>query len=271
MLTALTMIAFAANSVLNRLGIATGDITPLGFALVRVCAGAVTLLALLTMQGRFQRPKFRIVGALSLVTYMVGFSLAYLTLDAGIGALILFGGVQITMFAGVLLTGGSVPLIRWVGASIAFAGLVYLLAPSGDTAPDFLGSMLMLAAAVGWGVYSLVGRVETDALAATTANFVYALPFLIVAVLIFGSGNVKLGLGLTYAIVSGAVTSAMGYALWYSILPRLEASVAAVAQLTVPIIALAGGMLFLGEELTLRFVITSVLVLGGVALSLRKA
>lgn len=266
------MTAFAANSVLNRVGVSDGVTTPMGFAVVRVASGAL-MLGLITLALRRSLPllkRARVVGTLSLCAYLIGFSIAYLTLDAGIGALILFGGVQITMFAGVLLSGGQVTRWRWIGAAIAFGGLAVLLSPGIGAAPDPFGAFFMTVAAVGWGLYSLAGAKEPDALAGTTANFVLAVPVVLAALFALDLPFEVGGLGFVYAAISGALTSALGYALWYQILPKLEASIAAVAQLTVPVIALAGGVVFLGEALTMRFFVASLLVLGGVAISLRK-
>jgi len=270
LLVALTMVAFAANSVLNRLGVADGMTDPVSFAALRLCSGALALTALvlasrkkLSLWGRS-----RAVGAGSLAVYMIGFSLAYLTLDAGVGALILFGGVQITIFLVVMMRGEPLPRARWQGAGLAMIGLAYLLLP-GATAPDFGGALLMGAAAIGWGVYTLVGRTEPDALAATTGNFIIATIAMAACLLLLPAAHQISAAGAVYAVVSGVVTSAMGYALWYRLLPQLEASIAGIAQLTVPVIALVGGMLFLGEAVTLSFVLASALVLGGVAWSLR--
>jgi drug/metabolite transporter (DMT)-like permease len=202
---------------------------------------------------------------------MLGFSFAYLTLDAGLGALILFAGVQVTMFAGAALGGEPIPPRRWAGAGVAFAGLAWLLWPQGAGAPDPAGAALMAAAALGWGVYSLAGRGTADPLAATAANFVVALPAALVALALAADFGDATATGVGAALVSGAVTSGLGYALWYGVLPRLGASRAAVAQLTVPVIAIAGGVMFLGEAPTLRMLLAGAVVLGGVALSLAPA
>ncbi len=273
LLTSLTMIAFAANSVLNRLALTGGDIGPAEFAAIRVAAGAAMLLALVLVRGgRLPAAgwRSRLIGAGTLALYMVGFSFAYLSLDAGLGALILFGGVQVTMFAGGLWAGERPTIRRWLGAGVALAGLVWLMWPGGEVAPDPLGAGLMAAAAVGWGVYSLAGRGSAKPLASTAANFLYAFPVtLLVFMLLPDAGGIGArGAGL--AVLSGAVTSGLGYALWYAVLPRLQASAAAVAQLTVPVIAMAGGALVMGEAVTLPLLMAAGVVLGGVALSLSR-
>jgi drug/metabolite transporter (DMT)-like permease len=269
LLTTLTMVAFAANSVLNRMALADGAIGPLAFALIRLSSGAALLLVLIWWT---QRPvkiplKRRMGGAGSLALYMIGFSLAYLSLDAGVGALILFGGVQITMFLGAVLMGEAITPRRYVGALLSFAGLVYLLWPSGNAIQiDGLGAALMAAAAIGWGLYSLLGRQARDALAETGMNFLWASPICALVFLIWPEGATAYGIAL--AVLSGVVTSGLGYALWYSILPALGASRAAVAQLTVPIIAVLGGVALLGEGLSVKLALATCVVLGGVALSL---
>ena len=273
LLTALVMIAFAANSVLNRMALVGREIDPQIFALWRLGSGAIALSVLVLLRDRrlsLAGPK-RITGSLSLLLYMVAFSIAYVSLDAGVGALILFGGVQVTMFAGAVLAREAIPARRWLGAAVAFGGLAWLLWPTGTMALSPIHAVAMVLAALGWGIYSLAGRVSGEPLRATAANFLIATPicFAVMALLPVSPDAVPpTQWGLTLAVISGVVTSACGYALWYLVLPQLEASMAAVAQLTVPVIAMAGGMVFLGESLTLTFVVASVLVLGGVALSL---
>ncbi len=271
-LTAFTMIPLAANSVLNRMAIAGGHIDATSFGTIRILAGAVALAGLcLILRGglRLGGPG-RVVGTLTLVLYMYGFSLAYYDLDAGLGALILFGVVQITMFVGALILKEPMPPRRWIGAALAFAGLAWLLWPGSGAAVSLWHGLSMAAAGVGWGIYSLVGRKSGDALQATAANFIFAAPLGVLIGFALPAPAEAIAInntGILLAVLSGAVTSGMGYALWYSILPRIAASVAAVAQLTVPVIALVGGMIFLGESLTWQFALASSLVLGGVAVS----
>jgi drug/metabolite transporter (DMT)-like permease len=271
LLTALVMLAFAGNSLLNRLALAGADGTgPAAFALVRLASGAAVLLAIVILRSRKAdwAALVRPLGAGALALYVLGFSFAYVTLQAGVGALILFGGVQITMFAGALLQGERIAPRRWLGAGIAFAGLVVLLWPQGAAVPDGTGAALMAAAAVGWGVYSLLGRGASDPTGATAVNFALALPLGVIVFVLQPDG---LGArGAVLAVVSGALTSGAGYALWYAVLPRLAPSAAAVAQLTVPVIAAAGGLLLLGELPGARFILASALVLGGVGLSLMR-
>ncbi|HEX9858330.1 MAG TPA: DMT family transporter [Paracoccaceae bacterium] len=278
LLAMLTMTAFAANSVLNRMAVGAGFIDPLGFAVLRLLAGALMLALLLglrrVLRGGAVWPgaEGRLAGVFGLLLYLLGFSFAYLGLDAGTGALILFGMVQITMFGGALVSGELVPGRRWLGAGLAFAGLVTLLAPGGAVGGAGGGVVpagAMALAGFGWGIYSLAGRGARDPLAATAANFVLALPVGLSLLLVpVGAAAVPLtAAGVWLAVVSGAVTSGLGYALWYALVPQLGAARAAVAQLTVPVIAAAAGLLLLGEGLGPRFVLAAGLVLGGVALA----
>lgn len=274
LLTALTMLAFAGNSVLNRMAVGAGEIGAVSFAEVRLLAGAAVLLALVVARAALRGGpvwpglRGRAVGALALLAYLYGFSLAYGALDAGAGALILFGTVQVTMFAGAVLAGEAVPGRRWLGAGVALAGLVLLMVPgAGPVSPWHAGAMAV--AGIGWGVYSLAGRSGADALAATAWNFALALPpALAVGLVLPGAAVEPSTLGLGLAVLSGAVTSGLGYALWYAILPALGAGRAGVAQLTVPVLAALGGLVWLGEPVALRLVLAALLVLGGVGLAL---
>lgn len=269
LLTALTMLAFAANSILNRLALAEGAIGPAGFAAIRVASGALMLVVLLGLRER-RLPKIpppNGIATAGLAAYMLGFSFAYTSMDAGLGALILFGGVQVTMFFGAMLEGETPPPQRWLGTALALSGLVVLNWPSGGAVPPPAAAALMVVAALGWGVYSLIGRGTTDALGATTWNFVYCLPVVLLP-LPFASGETFTSAGIGLAILSGAVTSALGYALWYRLLPALGATRGALSQLSAPVLALAMGALLLGEAVTLTALLAASLILGGVALGL---
>jgi drug/metabolite transporter (DMT)-like permease len=274
LLTSIAMLAFAANSILNRLGVAGAGMDPMAFAAVRVLAGAAMLWLLLRLRrpGTVSEPKGRLAGVIGLSAYLIGFSLAYVGLQAGLGALILFGCVQITMFAGALWSAEPVPTRRWIGAGLAFAGLAFLLSP-GVGAPSLPHAALMAIAGLGWGIYSLAGRGQADALAATAANFLATAPVVLLiagALHLLGPGLAMPPEGVALAILSGAVTSGLGYALWYSVLPGLGASRAAVAQLSVPVITALIGTALLGEAISLRFAVCALLVLGGVALALLR-
>lgn len=274
LMTALAMLAFAANSVLNRISVGVGLIDPVTYAVIRLAAGAAVLallvLARRSMRGGAVWPGWqgRLSGVAGLLIYLFCFSLAYLSLDAGIGALILFGSVQITMFAGALMAREAVPVLRWAGAGLAFVGLLVLVAPTGSAQVAPLWPIAaMVAAGIGWGIYSLAGRSARDPLLATAANFGMALPVAGLLALAIGFGSVIQPMGIGLAVLSGTVTSGLGYALWYGLLPKLGAARAAVAQLTVPVLAAGGGAALLGEGVSLRFVMAAGLVLGGVALA----
>ena len=271
-LLVLTLVAFAANSILNRMAVDGGHADPGTFATLRVLSGAMMLVVLVLLQRKplVFASRQRLLGAATLSLYMAGFSVAYRTLDAGLGALILFGSVQITMFVISAMRGVGPTGQQILGAAIAFGGLIIVLNPSGARGADLLGAAFMVAAGIGWAVYTLSGRSEPDALAGTAANFCRALPLTsLVPLLATGPLNMTpTGAGL--AVVSGAVTSGLGYALWYSLLPGLAPAIAAILQLCVPVIAVLGGVLLLGETVGLRFAAGAALVLGGVALSLAR-
>jgi drug/metabolite transporter (DMT)-like permease len=266
------LLAFAANSVLCRMALAGGEaagIGPAAFTAIRLVSGAVALAAIAAVgpgaSGGLGAARGAADGAnaLALFGYAAFFSFAYVALDAGIGALILFGAVQATMFAGALLGGERPPPARWLGAGAALAGLGTLAAP-GASAPDPFAAALMAAAGVAWGVYSLRGRRAGPPLPTTAGAFLLAAPLGLLLWLALGLAEPVDARGALLAVASGALASGGGYAVWYAVLPRLDAAMAGVAQLTVPLIALGGGMIFLGEALTLRFGIAAVLILGGV-------
>lgn len=204
-----------------------------------------------------------------LFTYMVFFSFAYVSLSAGTGALILFGAVQLTMFIASLRSGEPFPLLSWLGLAVAIVGLIYLVSP-GLTAPDPLGALLMAVAGMAWGFYSLLGRGATDPLRATAGNFVYAAPLALIASMVFLS---QLGFSLTgvmLAVASGALASGCGYAIWYAALSGLSGTRAATVQLSVPVIAAIGGVVWLDETISIRLLLASTAVLSGVAIVLMR-
>lgn len=267
LLTIVTMLAFASNSVLNRMALGGEHIDAASFAAVRMAAGAVALsLILIARRGTFPLfEKARIIGTLSLAGYMIGFSLAYVTLDAGLGALILFGVVQVTMFLWSALRGTRPTTRQILGASIAFAGLALALWPAPGSSTNMLGASMMVIAGLGWAAYTLAGRGGKAPLEATAANFLLATPLMLLPLI--GQDLHISGTGIALAIVAGAVTSGFGYALWYSVLPYMQASTAAVVQLSVPIIAIAAGALILGETITGIVGAAALLVVGGIALA----
>jgi len=241
---------------------------PMIFAVVRTLAGAVTLAALVTSRGdRVPINRRRMLGAVALAAYMIGFSWAYLTLDAGLGALILFGVLQVAMFGFAVGRGQSVPPLRWIGAALAMVGLVVLLWPSGTAAVPALGAAAMIVAGLAWAAYTILGQGEVDAIAASAGNFVLCFP-LVSAALLLGNGGAMTAFGLAVAAFAGAVTSGLGYALWYRVLPKLPTTTAAISQLSVPVIAVFAGVVLLNEPLTVRLVAAGGLVLGGIGVSL---
>lgn len=271
LLTIFTLTAFAANSVLVRSALASGAIGPAAFGAIRLASGAGVLLVLTVLTGA-QRALFAkgsVISSAALLIYVVGFSYAYLWLDTGTGALILFGGVQVTMFAGALMAGEKMPASRWLGAGLAMLGLALLFGPKASR-PDALGAGLMAVAAIGWGVYSLRGRVVSSPLPASASTFLLAAPLAALLWLLVPDSVEVSPQGVGLAIASGAIASGLGYALWYTVLPQIRASTAAVSQLSVPIIALAGGMLLLSEPLTASFLMAAPLIIIGVLVALRR-
>lgn len=264
-LTVLAMLAFAANSLLCRLALRETDIDAASFTAIRVVSGALALAILVFAIRGGRSVGGSWVSALALFAYAAGFSFAYLGLTAATGALLLFGAVQCTMIGYGLKSGERMNGVQVAGASIAAAGLIGLLLP-GLSAPPLVSAALMLGAGVAWGVYSLRGRGSTDGIGETGGNFVRAAPFALV--LVAGAVPVlQVDLaGAAYAVASGVLASAMGYAVWYAVLPALRATSAATVQLTVPALAALGGVVLLGEPLTTRLILASLAILGGVAL-----
>ncbi|MEM9342093.1 MAG: DMT family transporter [Pseudomonadota bacterium] len=267
-LVAVVLCAFAANSILNRLALTGDDAGPVGFAAVRVTSGAVALLIIARFAGQplAFRSRKRVVSSAGLLLYLLGFSFAYLMLDAGLGALILFGGVQVIMFATAVAVGEQPPLLRWFGMGIGLVGLVWLLAPGGDDDVPVWGTLLMCVAAVGWAAYTLVGRGAVAPIGETASAFLAAAPVALFAWVLSGEGLGLTATGWALAMTSGVVTSGMGYALWYALLPQMDTTIAGLAQLLVPVIAVVAGGVLLSEVVTLAMVLAGGLVLAGVAL-----
>lgn len=271
LLTFITLLAFAANSVLNRLALAHSGIDALLFTVIRLLSGALFLALLMFIRRRAQTLGGNWPSALALLAYAAGFSLAYRELSAASGALLLFGAVQVTMIAAAILRGER--LSRWqvLGLAAAIGGVIWLLLP-GASAPGFLAAALMLLAGVSWGVYSLRGRKAADATQATAGNFaraaVLSLPLLLWVDFPGGAWS-QAGDGFVYAVLSGALASGAGYALWYAVLPHMKATTAATVQLSVPVITAVAGVLLLDEAISLRLMGASVLTLGGIALYIR--
>jgi drug/metabolite transporter (DMT)-like permease len=269
-LTLLTLVAFAANSVLGRLALAQDLINPVAFTQIRLLSGALILMPFLWHRRAYVLPFKRqdVVPTLSLFIYAIAFSLAYITLDAGVGALILFALVQITMVSAGIMKGNRPGVFEWTGMVLAFAGLVYLFAP-GLTAPSLSGASLMATAGIAWGVYSILGKSEQDPIASTARNFVFTVPLVLLLFLANPNWQGAEWSGIGLAITSGAITSGLGYVIWYITLKGLTTMTASVVQLAVPIIAALGGVLLISEPLTLRLILSASLILGGILIVIR--
>ena len=274
-LTILALVAFAANSLLCRGALAPGTIDAASFTLTRIAAGALTLAVLVRAREDRGSPSPRgpalparreLASPVALFAYAIAFSLAYLRLSTGTGALILFGVVQVTMISAGIRGGERPPLAAWLGSLLAVLGLVALLLP-GVTSPDPAGALLMAVAGVAWGVYTLRGRGASDPLAVTARNFSSSVPLAIGAFVVALAVGVRAEpRGLALAALSGSIASGLGYAAWYTALRGLTATRAAVLQLSVPVLAATGGVLFLGEAVTARLVVCACAILGGIAL-----
>ncbi|WP_397471729.1 DMT family transporter [Rheinheimera sp.] len=265
LLTILALLAFAGNSVLCRMALAHTSMDAASFTTVRLLSGALMLWLLVVLRQGAPQVQGSWLSALALFVYAAGFSFAYLQLNTGIGALILFGAVQSGMIGYGLWRGERFSARQWLGLLMACSGLTGLLLP-GLSAPPLMGSMLMLTAGFAWAVYSLRGKGAANPLQVTAGNFIRTLPMtLLLSVVLFGQLSFDNN-GMLYAVLSGALTSGVGYAIWYSVLPQLKATTAATVQLTVPVLAAIAGILILSEPLTQRLILASVAILGGIAL-----
>jgi len=268
--TVLALLAFAGNNLLCRVALGRHAIDPASFTTIRMVSGAAILLAI-SAQRPAQRRTLRSawVPAIVLVCYAVAFSFAYVSLTTGTGALILFGTVQTTMLVVALLSGERPVPLEWLGLASAVVGLIVLVFP-GLAAPSLPGSALMVIAGIAWGLYSLLGRAVSDPLAATTQNFVGAVPLTVLAGLpMIGRMHVTPS-GAVLAVSAGAITSGVGYVIWYAALRGMSATRAATVQTAVPVLAAIGGVIVLSERVTLRLVGAAVLILGGIALAMLR-
>ncbi|MEM9448429.1 MAG: DMT family transporter [Cyanobacteria bacterium P01_E01_bin.6] len=268
LLTVLTLIAFAANSLLTRMALGAESIDAASFITLRLASGAFMLWAIALFSNSKPTKQFqgKWTAALMLFIYAVAFSFAYLQLTAGTGALILFGTVQITMIATAVKQGETPQRLEWIGVGLAIVGLGYLFAP-GLEAPPIVAAGLMVIAGVAWGFYSILGRGTKVPIAYTTINFTRAVPFALGVSLVSMSDIQISKAGIILALLSGAIASGVGYAIWYAALKGLTGTQAATVQLAVPILAALGGIFFLQEVLTLRLVIASVMILGGIGVT----
>ncbi len=281
--TAFALLAFALNSILCRLALRGGEADAAGFTMVRLASGAIRLAlvsTILAFKRRSGIPRANVrasaswslvrgswLSALWLAAYAICFSLAYLGLTAGTGALILFGSVQLTMLAASIISGERPPLMEWLGIAVAIGGLVYLVLP-GLAAPPLSSSILMVVAGAGWGLYTLRGKKSRDPLADTTGNFIRTLVVVPVLALVFWTSLHLTTPGFLFAVLSGAIASGIGYSVWYAALKHHTAARAAVLQLSVPVIAAVLGIFFLAETANFRLLLAGSLVLGGIGLTI---
>jgi drug/metabolite transporter (DMT)-like permease len=264
-LTSLAMVAFAGNSLLCRIALKHTSIDAASFTTIRLASGALVLWLIVRMRRGAASGGGNWRSAFALFVYAAGFSFAYVSLPAATGALLLFGAVQATMIGHGMWAGERLRRMQHVGLVLALGGLVGLLLP-GLAAPPLAGSLLMLGAGVAWGIYSLRGKGGGDPTRVTAGNFLRAVPIAAGLSQLLHDGASLDGAGFWYAVASGALASGIGYAIWYTALPALKSTHAATVQLSVPVIAAMGGIVFLGEPLSLRLVLASVAILGGIAL-----
>lgn len=265
LLTVLSLIAFAGNSVLCKIALGESKIDPASFTFVRLASAAITLGILIFIFRRKEwhtdKPEWKSIALL--FGYALPFSYAYVYLDTGTGALILFGAVQTAMFLGAIISGESPSKLEWLGFGVAFLGFVYLVGP-GLQAPPWQGAILMSISGFAWGGYSLLGKSCSDPLVRTARNFIYSAPIVLIVGFLMLKELWVTDLGVFYAVLSGVLASGLGYTIWYLVLPFLRSSQAATVQLFVPILAAIGGILFMGEILTLRLGVSSLIILGGI-------
>lgn len=266
----IALFAFAGNSIITRYALLDNTIDPASFIWLRIVSGAIALWLLLSFlrrnvpksQGHSVKGSWW--GALTLSIYAIAFSYAYMVLETGFGALVLFAAVQLSMFGVNLAQGARVKFREWLGSAIALIGLGYLVAPSLQLPESWISVLLMITAGSAWGLYSLHGRGSATPLIDTTYNFTRAIALVSLALIWLLPNSLLSAKGIALAILSGAVTSGLGYAVWYLVLPRIQVSTAAIGQLSVPLIATAGGIVVADEQLSWRFIIAASLIIGGI-------
>lgn len=263
--TLFALLAFAGNSLLCRAALIHTDIDPVSFTAVRLISGALVLWLLISIKSENRAGEGSWWSALALFAYAIAFSVSYVSLSTAAGALLLFGAVQASMIAYGFWRGERFTLLQSLGFIFACAGLVGLLLP-GLSAPPVGAGLLMMLSGVAWGIYSLRGKSGGDPLKVTAGNFVRTVPMALMLALLCVDGLSFDLKGVCYAVLSGALTSGLGYALWYTALPYLKASTAATVQLSVPLVAAVGAVLFLAEPFSIRLILASIAILGGIAL-----
>ena len=271
LLTTFALVCFALNSILCRLALKSDEIDAPSFTAIRLVSGAVVLSVIFIFFGKKESEVKRgnWYSAFFLFAYAACFSFAYINLTTATGALILFGSVQMTMTIAALIKGERPRILEWIGLIFALGGLVYLVFP-GLSAPPFFSSVLMSSAGIAWGFYTLRGRTSTNPLADTTGNFVRAVPMILIVCVPFLANIHLTTKGILFAVLSGAIASGVGYSVWYAALKYHTATRAAILQLSVPVIAATGGIIFLSEEITIRLLIATTLILGGIVIKVKS-
>ena len=288
-LTLCVLVAFAANSVLGRIALKSSElqlIDPATYSAIRIACGALALTAIVfwRRQGRRRQAhvhspegivaatrtgRVSLASAVALFLYAACFSFAYIQLNAAAGTLILFAAVQFTMLTGAAVQGHRFRTLELLGSLVAFAGLVWLLSPSVSDASLPLEALLMAISGIAWGIYSLIGKGSKDPITDTAGNFVLATPLALILCGFFSDGLQITKSGCALAATSGAVTSGLGYVLWYTVLPRLTSPQAAAVQLSVPVVAGLGGLLFAGDAITFRTIVAGGVILSGIAMTIK--
>ena len=271
LLTTFALVCFALNSILCRLALKSDEIDAPSFTAIRLVSGAVVLSVIFIFFGKKESEVKRgnWFSAFFLFANASCFSCAYINLTTATGALILFGSVQMTMTIAALIKGERPRILEWIGLIFALGGLVYLVFP-GLSAPPFFSSVLMSSAGIAWGFYTLRGRTSTNPLADTTGNFVRAVPMILIVCVPFLANIHLTTKGILFAVLSGAIASGVGYSVWYAALKYHTATRAAILQLSVPVIAATGGIIFLSEEITIRLLIATTLILGGIVIKVKS-
>lgn len=269
LLTLFALVAFAGNSLLCRLALKETPIDAASFNTIRLVSGALVLTLIVLFQNagkvKLTPSKHSLLSALSLFVYAAGFAFAYVDLSAATGALLLFGSVQLTMFSYAICSGERLSLTQILGLVLALLGLLFLLLPD-STTPSITEAGLMVLAGIAWGAYSILGKYSNEPTKVAAQSFIFSLPLaLVLSLILFEQINLDLT-GAIYAVISGAVTSGLGYAIWYRVLPYLKSTVAASAQLSVPPLTAIGGALLIGEPITLELIVSTLTILGGIAL-----
>ena len=267
--TAFALLAFAGNSILCRLALGDGTIDAASFTVIRLLSGILMLMIILMITSSNKEPvtKGSWLAGIMLFIYAITFSFSYISLDTGTGALILFGSVQLTMITASSISGSKLHYSEWLGVLLAFSGVIYLVKPSLST-PSLMGFLLMMCSGIAWGIYTLKGRTSKNPLSDTSYNFLRTLPLLLLVILFYFQEVNLSQTGVFLAMISGAITSGIGYAVWYFALRGLSMIQAGVLQLLVPVIAAIGGIIFAREIISIRLLLSSIMVLGGILLVL---